>query len=294
VVAVGAVVRVLLAVVLAAAVLAKLANGESGRAALRTWGLQTARSQRVGWIALVVVEAVLAAGLAVGVPGAAEVAAVVLAAFAGAVGVALVRGRVGAPCGCFGSRSRVSRPALARAVVLAAAAASVPALSGVRLSVQTWLVVGLLLALLAIGALAVALLALARELGELRLSLGPQSALSIEGEGPELGSRLAVIDRFDPQASLALAVFSSAACRLCQALEPAVRLVGREPGVGVVVFDETRDAEVWRALAIPGSPYAVVMDEEGQVVSKGTFNTLAQLEGLLAAAERMRAEPVGV
>jgi hypothetical protein len=294
VVAVGAVVRVLLAVVLAAAVLAKLANGESGRAALRTWGLQTARSQRVGWIALVVVEAVLAAGLAVGVPGAAEVAAVVLAGFAGAVGLALVRGRGGAPCGCFGSRSRVSRLALARAVVPAAAAASVPALSGVRLSVQTWLVVGCLLALRAIGALAVALLALARELGELRLSLGPQSALSIEGEGPELGSRLAVIDRFDPQASLALAVFSSAACRLCQALEPAVRLVGREPGVGVVVFDETRDAEVWRALAIPGSPYAVVMDEEGQVVSKGTFNTLAQLEGLLAAAERMRAEPVGV
>jgi hypothetical protein len=294
VVAVGAVVRALLAVVLGAAVVAKLANGESDRAALRTWGLQTARSQRVGWIVLVVVEAVLAAGLAVGIPGAAEVAAVVLAGFAVALGVALVRGRAGEPCGCFGSRSRVSRFALARAVVLAAAAAAVPALSGVRASVQTWLVVGLLLALVAIGALAVGLFALARELGELRLSLGPQSALSIEGEGPDLGSRLTVIDRFDPRTSLAVAVFSSATCRLCQALEPAVRLVGREPGVGVVVFDEGRDAEVWRALAIPGSPFAVVMDEEGQVVSKGTFNTLAQLDGLLAAAERMRAEPARV
>jgi hypothetical protein len=37
-----------------------------------------------------------------------------------------------------------------------------------------------------------------------------------------------------------------------------------------------------------------VMDGGGEVVSKGTFNTLVQLEGLLAAAERMRAEPVGV
>jgi hypothetical protein len=294
VVPVGAVVRALLAVVLVAAVLAKLANGESGRAALRTWGLQTARSQRVGWIALVVVEAVIAAGLASGIPGAAEVAAVVLAGFAVAVGVALVRGRAGAPCGCFGGRSRVSRLALARAVVLAAAAASVPALAGVRASVQAWLVVGLLIALLAIATLVVALLALARELGELRLSLGPQSALSIDGEGPEIGSRLAVIDRFDPHASLAVAVFSSTTCRLCEALEPAVRLVGREPGVAVRLFDEARDAEVWRALAIPGSPYAVVMDGGGEVVSKGTFNTLVQLEGLLAAAERMRAEPVGV
>jgi hypothetical protein len=222
VVPVGAVVRALLAVVLVAAVLAKLANGESGRAALRTWGLQTARSQRVGWIALVVVEAVIAAGLASGIPGAAEVAAVVLAGFAVAVGVALVRGRAGAPCGCFGGRSRVSRLALARAVVLAAAAASVPALAGVRASVQAWLVVGLLIALLAIATLVVALLALARELGELRLSLGPQSALSIDGEGPEIGSRLAVIDRFDPHASLAVAVFSSTTCRLCEALEPAV------------------------------------------------------------------------
>jgi hypothetical protein len=29
-----------------------------------------------------------------------------------------------------------------------------------------------------------------------------------------------------------------------------------------------------------------VLDESGVVVSKGTFNTLAQLEGVLAAAER--------
>lgn len=289
-VAVGAVVRVLLAAVLAFAVLAKLASAESGREALRTWGLRTIRSRRIGWIVLVAVEAALAAALAVGIAGAAEAAAVVLAGFAVAIGIALARGHAGAPCACFGKRSRLGPLSLARAALLACAAASVPALSGVRASTQTWLVAGLLIALLAIGVLAVALLALAREVGELRLSLGPQSALSIEGEGPEMGSRLAVIDRFDPRASLALAIFSSETCSLCEALEPAIRLVGRDPGVALQVFDEARDAEVWRTLAIPGSPYAVVMDERGQVMSKGTFNTLAQLEGVLAAAERKRAE----
>jgi hypothetical protein len=293
-VAVGTVVRVLLVAVLAVAVLTKVANGASSRAALVSWGLKTARSRRLGWIVLIAVETALAVGLAVGIPGVAEATAVVFAGFALAIGVALARGRAGAPCGCFGSRSSIGRLSLARAVVLAAASASVPALSGVWMSTQHWLVVGLLIALLAIGALVVAVLALAREVGELRLSLGPQSALSIENEGPEIGSRLAAIDRFDPTAPLALAVFSSATCRLCQALEPAIRLVGREPGVALQVFDEARDPEVWRTLAIPGSPYAVVMNEEGQVVSKGTFNTLAQLEGLLASAERMRAATAGV
>lgn len=287
-------VRVLLVAVLAAAVLLKLVNGASIRAALASWGLETPRSRWVGWIVLVAAETALAAGLALDVRRAAEATAVVFAGFALAIGVALVRGRAGAPCGCFGSGSSIGRASLARALVLAAASATVPALSGVHMSTQHWLVVGLLIALLAIAVLVVAVLALAREVGELRLSLGPQSALSIDSEGPEIGSRVAVIDRFDPTVPLALAVFSSATCRLCQALAPAIRLVGGEPGVALHVFDEARDSEVWRALAIPGSPYAVVMNDEGRVVSKGTFNTLAQLEGLLAAAERMRAVTAGV
>ncbi|MCW2976756.1 MAG: methylamine utilization protein MauD [Actinomycetia bacterium] len=291
--AVGAVVRVLLVAVLAAAVLMKVANGASSRAALLGWGLKTGRSRWAGWSVLVAVETALAVGLAVDIRGAAEAAAVVFAGFALAIGVALGRGRAGAPCGCFGSRSSIGRLSLTRAVVLAAASASVPALSGVQMSTQHWLVVGVLIALVAIAALIVAVLALAREVGELRLSLGPQSALSIDSEGPEIGSRLSLIDRFDPTAPLALAVFSSATCRLCQALAPAIRLVGREPGVALQVFDEAGESDVWRTLAVPGSPYAVVMNDEGQVVSKGTFNTLAQLEGLLAAAERMRAVTAG-
>jgi hypothetical protein len=148
------------------------------------------------------------------------------------------------------------------------------------------LVAGLAVALGGIGLLTVALLALARETGELRLALAPQAALSLEHEGPQIGSRTALHERFSRGRTLALAVFTSPACRLCKALEPAVRLVGSDPEVELEVFEERRDVELWRALRIPGSPYGVVVDRAGTVLAKGTFNTLLQLEGLLATAER--------
>ena len=47
---------------------------------------------------------------------------------------------------------------------------------------------------------------------------------------------------------------------------------------------------MWRELEIPGSPYAVALDLDGTVLAKGTFNNLAQLESVLATAERRRAE----
>ena len=62
-----------------------------------------------------------------------------------------------------------------------------------------WLAgIGVGVALLACAALTVAVLALAREVGMLRLQLGTQGALEIAGEGPEIGSRapaLAARDR---------------------------------------------------------------------------------------------------
>ena len=281
-------IRWLVAAVIAVAAVSKVARAGESRAALRSWGIGSAGGRRAVWVGLVLVEAGLAVALAAGSPGAPEVAAALFSVFAVALAVQLVRGRAGAPCGCFGGRSRIGLPALLRTLALAAACACIPALSSVRVSTQGWLLAGLLVALVAIGGLGIAVLALAREVGELRLSLGPQSALSIAGEGPELGGRLALVERFEAPFDLALGVFSSATCPICEALEPAVRLVGREPGVSVQVFDEAADAEVWEALVVPGSPYAVVLDEGGVVVSKGTFNTLAQLEGVLAAAERRR------
>jgi hypothetical protein len=128
------------------------------------------------------------------------------------------------------------------------------------------------------------LLALAREIGELRLAVAPQAALSIDHEGPELGGRVGLIERFERRAPLAVAVFTSPGCSLCAALEPSLRLLARDPEVELVLFDEHDDAEAWESLAVPGSPYAVVLAPDGEVLAKGTFNSLYQLESLLGPA----------
>jgi hypothetical protein len=278
--------RFALAATLLAAALAKVASGSAGRAAFRSYGISRAGARAWLWGAVIVAEATLAVLVVAGTTGAAEAAAATLALFALALVGAIARGRTGAPCGCLGGGSRIGWPGVARTAALAAGFAVLPLLPDTRPSTETWLGIGLGVALAGIAALTVAVLALARELGELRLALPPQAALSLAHEGPEIGSRVAVIERFGREAPLALAVFTSPGCSLCQALEPSVRLLAADPEVELEVFDEQDDAEVWSSLGIPGSPYAVVLGRDGEVLAKGTFNTLLQLEGLLAAAER--------
>ena len=275
----------LLAAVLIASAAGKLASGRSGREALGSYGIARPGARAALWGGAIAAEAVLAVGVAAGVPGAAEAAAALLGVFALALAAAIMGGRAGAPCGCFGGRrSRIGWPAFTRTALLAVAFAGLPFLPDAKLSTEAWLGAGLVVALAGLAALAVAVLALARELGELRLAVAPQAALSLEHEGPELGGRVALIERFEGRAPLAVAVFTSPGCTLCQALEPSLRLVSNDPEVELELFDEEADAETWRALAVPGSPYAVVLSADGDVLSKGTFNSLFQLESLLAHA----------
>jgi Methylamine utilisation protein MauE len=276
--------RFSLAAVLLAAAAAKLVSGRSSRDALRSYGITKPGLRAVLWAATIVAEGGLAIAVAAGVPGAAEASAGLLAFFALALAVAIARGRTGALCGCLGGRSRIGWPGVARAALLAAAFAALPFLPDATPSTQAWLAIGLAVALAGVGVLAVALLALARELGELRLAVRPQAALSLEHEGPEVGSRLALVERFERRAPILLAVFTSPGCALCRALEPSLRLVASDPEVELEAFDEEADAEVWESLAIPGSPYGVVLAPDGEVLAKGTFNTLFQLESLIADA----------
>jgi hypothetical protein len=275
--------RLVLAAVLLGSAAAKLAAGERGRRALASYGLHGPGAAAV-WAGTIALEGVLGIAVAAGVPGAAEAAAVTLALFTLLLVVAIARGRAGQPCGCFGSRSRIGWGAAARTACLVAAFAVLPVLPDGSLSTEGWLGVGLGVALLGVAALAVALLALARELGELRLVVAPQAALSLDHEGPELGGRVALIERFERSAPLAVAVFTSTGCSLCAALEPSLRLLERDPEVELRLFDEHEDAEAWESLAVPGSPYAVVLARDGEVLAKGTFNSLYQLESLLGPA----------
>jgi hypothetical protein len=278
--------RFVLGAVLLAAAAAKLLGGGSARAALRSYGVKRPPARSALWAATIAAETALAAALFAGVSGASEAAVVLCGIFVLALVAAIARGRAGSPCGCFGGRSRIGWPAVIRTALLGAAFVALPFVPETRPSGEAWLATGLVVALLAICGLGIAVLALARELGELRLAVAPQAALSLEHEGPELGSRLELIERFERRAPLALAVFTSPDCALCTALEPSLRLVASDPEVELELFDEESDADVWASLAVPGSPYAVVLAPDGEVRAKGTFNSLFQLESLLATATR--------
>jgi hypothetical protein len=283
-------VRLALAAVLLVAAVLKLADPGRGRA-LATFGVRSPRAQRVLHGALSAVELGLAFAVGAGSVLAAWLAAALMAAFAIALALALRAGRAGAPCACFGSRSTVRPRAVARAGVLAAGFAAVPFLPAGAMSADAWLATGLAVALGGVAALGVVVLALAREVGVLRLSLGPQTALEIPHEGPEVGGRTRLAGHLVVRApaQLGLAVFTSEGCSLCERLRPAIELLRSDAFVTVQTFDEAADAEMWQALDVPGSPFAVAVDHQGTTLAKGTFNSLAQLEGLLAAAERRAA-----
>ena len=287
----GLVARFVLALVLAGSAVLKLASPGSSRASLGTFGIEGEISRWGAWGLLVVIELGLAVGIIAGSDQAALLAAALMAMFAAALLGALLRGRAGAPCACFGSRSTVSWRSVGRNLALAACFAVLPLLPERSLSTDEWLGLGLAASLLLSLCLAVAVLALAREVGMLRLRLGPTAALEIPEEGPELGTRTDLIDRFErgAQSELALAVFTSQGCSVCRALEPAVSSLAGDPAVAVEVFDEVVDAELWRELGIPGSPFAIALGPDGAVLAKGTFNNLAQLESVLATASRRRA-----
>jgi len=236
------------------------------------------------------VEAGVAAALLANANWAPYAGAALLACFAAAAGLALADGKRGAPCPCFGAGSTIGPVVVVRNLALAAAFLSLPLLPAGVPTTTEWLVLALVVAFVCITGLGVAVLALTREVGLLHLRLGPDAALDIVEEGPALGSRVDVPKNGDTE--LTLAVFSSEACRLCQTLMPVVNSFRAGAHLSVAVFDEVRDADLWRRLRIPGSPYAVAVDREGEVRAKGTFNSYRQLEGIVAAAERAVAEAV--
>lgn len=291
-----AVIALVLAVALGAflvgsAALKAAAPGRS-RAAMATFGIHDPRAQVAATVAVVAVEAALGIAVIAGIAAAAFAAAALMLAFAGALAVVLARGGRGRPCACLGPGSRVSPRAIARNLMFAAAFAVLPFLPATAPSRDAWVAAGLVTALAACIVLAVMVLALAREVAELRLAIGPQFALEIDGEGPPLGAPCALAGHIPmPQcAEFAVAVFTSEGCHMCRALAPAVAELARDPLLAVERFDEHEHGDVWREHGVPGSPYAVVLDRGGRVLAKGTFNSFGQLQGMLAAAERRREE----
>ena len=123
-----------LALVLLVSAGMKLAAGPEGRAALASYGIRDESLASVVWAALGAIEAGLAVGLIAGAEGAAWATAALFTVFCAAQGVALVQGRGGAPCGCFGAKGRVSSASVGRAALLAVGAGVV-----VVCGWQTWI-----------------------------------------------------------------------------------------------------------------------------------------------------------
>jgi hypothetical protein len=281
-------VSVWLALILCAAAGAKVWQVDRAATALATYGVVGARLQRVALGALVAIELVLAGAVALGAPGAMAAVAGLFLAFALATLIALLAGRGGLPCACFGSTSPLSwaSPLRAGALALLAGMGAGGWLGQAPAGYDRWLTAGLALSVGAIAVLAAAVFALAREVGVLRMAAPGRGALEIPEEGPRLGAaqQWAAAVPVGPRALLALAVFTSEGCPLCRQLEPAMRHVGGDPLLAVGVFDERRDAEIWARAQVPGSPYAVALDRDGVALAKGTFNSLAQLESIVATA----------
>jgi methylamine utilization protein MauE len=290
---VSVVVCLVLGLVLVSAAGLKLVGGASARAALSTYGIRDPRAAWVVWAGLIATELVVGVGVGAGSTVAATVGALLMAVATGVQVAAIAAGRTGAPCACFGSKGRVGNASAGRAAALAAALALTPLLPREDPTSEGWLAIGLGFALVGLAALAVVVLALAREVGMLRLSVAPRGALEVAHEGPEIGAHSALAPEFGNELAngrgrIGLAVFSSEGCGLCKALKPAIDAFGHHPSVVLRTFDEHEHAEEWAAADVPGSPFAVALDADGTVLAKGTFNTGAQLETVLAAAERRR------
>src|ERR1035441_10037866 len=263
------VVSIWLVLILGAAGSLKARRTDQAAAALATYGIASGRGQRLTVWALISVEFALASALVVGVPWAAGAVAGLFLGFAVFTLAALLAGRKGRPCACFGSASRLgwSSPSRAAALALVAGVMALGWLPKAPSGYDRWLTVGLSVSVAAVAALAVAVLALAREVGVLRLGVGGRGALEIPEEGPQVGSppAWAAAVYTSPRALLRLAIFSSEGCPLCRQVEPAVQHVAADPLLAVRIFDEAVDSATWRQAKVPGSPYAVALNLEGAV-----------------------------
>ena len=144
--------------------------------------------------------------------------------------------------------------------------------------------------------LAVVVVALARQIGVLHLRLDPLGALEVDDEGPPLGDAPEIRTARAPEGTPTrvggpgprrLLAFVSPTCPICERLLPSLPAAARAGGLAAQVVS---DPDLELAYRVPGVPFLVVLDELGAVRSKGTVNSLEQIEGLIDTARRRISE----
>jgi hypothetical protein len=155
-----------------------------------------------------------------------------------------------------------------------------------------WWALAFVVLWLLVVVLCIVVVALARQVGTLHLRLGPRGALEIDDEGPALGEPLPTLSAHDADGGAVvlggagrprLVLFASETCAVCLEVTPGVPAAAAAGRLEPIVVHDT---EAERALAVPGTPFVVVLDEHGVVRAKGTVNNLEQVEGLVDTANR--------
>lgn len=171
---------------------------------------------------------------------------------------------------------------------------------------------------IAVAVLGVLVAALARQVGVLHERIAPAGALTLHrkvnvgDKAPEMalatldGKQVTIGGKRERRGQLIF--FLSPDCPICKTLLPVVRSArGAERGwldvvlasdgdpaahrrlamaEGLAGFDYVLSEELGRSLGVSKLPYAVLIDEEGNIASLGLVNNREHLESLFEAKER--------
>jgi methylamine dehydrogenase accessory protein MauD len=178
----------------------------------------------------------------------------------------------------------------------------------------TLLIVSQILSWIVILGLGLALLALARQVGVLHLRVAPAGAL-MTGKGPTVGEAAPVMEAVTldgaaltigkPVAAKQLLLFISPNCPLCKDLIPVAKNFARTEKLEIVFVGDDQESEqramiarlemgglpfvnssiIGRAYQVDRLPHAVLIGEEGRLLSRGLVNSREHLESLVTAHE---------
>lgn len=178
----------------------------------------------------------------------------------------------------------------------------------------TVLIVSQILSWIVILGLGLSLLALARQVGVLHMRVAPAGAL-MTGKGPVVGEAAPVMEAVTldgaalalgkPTGRKQLLLFVSPHCPLCKELIPVARNFARTEKLDIVFVGDDQEAEqramiarlemgglpfvnssvVGRAWQVDRLPHAVLIGEEGKLLSRGLVNSREHLESLVTAHE---------
>ena len=179
----------------------------------------------------------------------------------------------------------------------------------------TVLIVSQILSWIVILGVGLGLLALARQVGVLHVRLAPAGAL-VTAKGPAVGEAAPVLDATSLDGApltigkavtggMQLLLFVSPHCPLCKDLIPIAKNFARREKLAIVFVGDDEVSEqramiarlemedlpfvnssiIGRSFHVDRLPHAVLIGEDGTVLSKGLVNSREHLESLVTAHE---------